>query len=71
MTTRVSEPIAKCRCGRLFNPMQWAELTGSGVQRACPCGLVAVKIQPITLDDIQKLYRKELDQAWDAAGEDE
>jgi len=56
----MSEPIAKCRCGRLFSPMQWAELSGSGPLRICPCGLTAAKIQPITLADVKVAYEKSL-----------
>ncbi len=59
------DPIAKCRCGRLFSPMEWAELStstmyGSSVSRYCPCGLNAVRLQPITLDDVKQSYKEAL-----------
>ncbi len=61
------DPIAKCRCGRTFTPMQWAELDANPVvsglyvrssYRNCPCGLFAVRLEKITLEDITKNYRK-------------
>ncbi len=48
--TRAVDLIAKCRCGRTFTPMQWAELDTTNVlgggYRKCPCGL-NVKPEPL------------------------
>ncbi len=65
------DPIAKCRCGRLFTPGQWAELdtkpvapgiSFSSSYRACPCGLFAARIAPVTLNDIEKAYNEALEE---------
>lgn len=60
------EPVAKCRCGKLFTPMEWAALDlmppesiNRFLARKCPCGLYAVK-QVISYDDIQKAYETAL-----------
>lgn len=58
------DPIAKCRCGKLFTPMEWAELKieRGDFTRMCPCGLHAVRIAPITLNDIKREYQKALEE---------
>ncbi len=66
MTTEI-EPIAKCVCGRLFTPMEWAELStatmyGESMSRYCPCGLNAVRMSPITIGDIKRNYKQMLEE---------
>ena len=56
----MTEPIAKCRCGRKFTPMEWAELGAVDTVRRCPCGLAAARIV-ITLTDIERAYQDSLE----------
>lgn len=61
----MSEPIAKCCCGRTFTPMEWVELRclePIGSRRRCPCGLNAVRVIPVTLAEIERLYKKALEE---------
>jgi hypothetical protein len=57
------DAIAKCRCGRLYSPMEWAELevAPNGTSRKCACGLLAVKVATVTLDEIEKAYNAALE----------
>ena len=64
-----AEPIAKCRCGRRFTPMEWAELGAVDTVRRCPCGLAAARI--ITLTDIERAYQESLEDLKNPKEEDD
>ncbi len=57
---RPVDVVARCRCGRTFSPMTWAELAKlTGDFRRCPCGL-DIKPNPPTFDEIKAAYEKTL-----------
>ncbi len=59
------DPIAKCRCGKLITPEEWAQLKdgGDGFHRLCPCGQkVKLGTATISFDDVKKAYEAALEE---------
>ncbi len=62
------DPIAKCRCGKLYTPVEWAELRVAAEdarRRECSCGLLAVRIMrgDLTFEDIKREYEKAMEES--------